>query len=74
MLDKRGIIQKINGFEVWAWAVMGCFNKYCMSYEPECLNNGFRKFYQNASNMTLNDKILCDSWAKSLIKQKLAGK
>jgi len=45
MLDKREIIKKINGFEVWAWAVMGCFNKYCMSYEPECLNNGFRKFY-----------------------------
>ncbi|CDW74092.1 UNKNOWN [Stylonychia lemnae] len=73
MLEKRGIIKKINGFEVWAWAVMGCFNKYCMSYEPECLNNGFRKFYLKASAMTQNDIIMCDTWAKSLIKQKQGG-
>lgn len=52
MLDTKGYIKKIKNFEVWAWAVMGCFNKYCMSYEPECLNKGLRKFYIKAAAMT----------------------
>lgn len=69
MLETRGIIKKINLFEVYAWAVLGCFNKYCMSYEPDCLNNGFRKFYIRAADMTENDLIMCDIWTKTLIKQ-----
>ena len=69
MLEKRGIIKKYNYFETLAWAVMGCFNKYCMSYEPECLNPGFRKFYLKAADMQKNDIILCDAWAKTLLKQ-----
>ncbi len=44
----------------------GAFNKYCMSYEPDCLNNGLRKFYLKASAMTKNDIVLCDIWAKAL--------
>jgi hypothetical protein len=52
MLEKRGIIKKINNFEVFAWCSMACFNKYCMSYEPDCLNKGFRNFYLKASAMT----------------------
>jgi hypothetical protein len=68
MLEQRGIIKKLNYFETWAWAVMGCFNKYCNAYEPDCLNPGLRKFYTKASDMTTNDLILCDAWAKSIMK------
>lgn len=69
MLEKRGFIKKINYFETFAWAFMGCFNKYCMSYEADCLNPGFRKFYIKAAAMTRNDIDLCDIWAKTLLKQ-----
>ena len=69
MLEKRGVLKKINYFDVFAWCVMACFNKYCMSYEPECLNKGFRNFYLKAANMSKNDILLCDAWAKSLAKQ-----
>ena len=68
MLERHGIMKKINYFEVFAWAVMGCFNKYCMSYEPDCLNKGLIKFYLKASAMTHNDIILCDAWARTLIR------
>ena len=68
MLEKRGIIKTINYFETFLWAICGCFNKYCMSYEPECLNPGLRKFYIKAAAMTQNDLILCDAWAKTLLK------
>lgn len=68
MLERHGIMKKINYFEVFAWAFMGCFNKYCMSYEPDCLNKGLVKFYLKASAMTHNDIILCDVWARTLIK------
>lgn len=43
-----------------AWSVFGCFNKYCMTFEPELLNKELRKFYLKASAMTKNDIILCD--------------
>ena len=42
---------------------MGCFTKYCMSCEPECLNDGFRGFYHKYSKMTRNDTDLCTVWA-----------
>ena len=51
------------------WVGSGAFNMYCMSYEPDCLNRGMRKFYLKASAMTKNDIILCDVWAKMLEKQ-----
>ena len=69
MLESHGLIKKIKNFEVWAWAVMGCFNKYCMSYEPDCLNKGLRKFYLKAADMSRNDIILCDAWATRLKNQ-----
>jgi len=69
MLEARGYIKKYNYFETFAWAIMGTFNKYCNAYEPDCLNPGLRKFYTKASDMTKNDIILCDAWAKSLLKQ-----
>ncbi len=69
MLESRGIIKKYNYFETFAWAFMGTFNKYCNAYEPENLNPSFRKFYNRAADMSKNDLILCDAWAKSLLKQ-----
>ena len=69
MLEVRNLFKKIKYGEVAMWSVMGCFNKYCMSYEPECLNNSFRNFYIKASAMTKNDLIVCDIWAETLRKQ-----
>ena len=71
MLDKRGIFKKIKYGEVGIWSVVACFNKYCLSYEQDCLNPGLSKFYIKASDMTKNDLIMCDIWAKSLIKKAL---
>jgi hypothetical protein len=45
MLQKRGLFKKFAYGEVISWAIMGCFTKYCMSCEPECLNDSFRGFY-----------------------------
>jgi hypothetical protein len=45
---------------------MGAFNKYCMSFEPECLNPGFRSFYHKYSGMTRNDTELCGLWTQRL--------
>lgn len=63
MLEKRGLITKFKYGEVIAWVLMGCFNKYCMSFEPELLNDSFRGFYHKYSAMTRNDTELCGLWA-----------
>jgi hypothetical protein len=66
VLDTNNIVKKVKYGEVMLWTMFGTFNKYCMSFEPELLNNGLRKFYLYASAMTKNDIILCDVWAKML--------
>lgn len=66
MLEKREIFKKVKYGEVAMWSVMACFNKYCMSYEGDCLNPSFRRFYLKAADMTKNDVLLCDLWAKRL--------
>jgi hypothetical protein len=66
MLDVRGIFKKFSYGEFIPWVFAATFNKYCMSYEPECLNNGFRKFYLKAAAMTYNDIKLTEVWAKML--------
>lgn len=66
MLDTRGIFKKFKYGELIPW-IMGCtFTKYCMAWEPECLNGPFKKFYLKAANMTYNDIKLCDTWAEML--------
>jgi hypothetical protein len=52
MLDSRGIIKNFNNSEVLFWSVQATFTKYCMSYEPELLNPGFKKMYLKTGNMT----------------------
>ena len=62
VLKKRGLNLRFKYGEVFVWAVMGCFNKYLMSYEPECLNPSFRAFYWTYSQMTRNDFDLLQLW------------
>lgn len=66
MLDSRGIFKKFKYGELIPWIGASSFTMYCMGWEPDCLNNSFRKFYLKASAMTTNDIILCDVWAKML--------
>lgn len=71
ILDSRNIIKKIKYGEVMLWAIAGTFNKYCMSFEPYCLNDSFRKFYIRAAAMTKVDVQLCDIWAKMVENGKI---
>lgn len=71
MIEKKGIMNKIKYSEILMWTIMGCFNKYCMSFEPDCLNNSFRKFYLKASCMTPNDVELCNIWAEMVKNGKI---
>lgn len=72
MLDSRGIIKKFKHAEVLFWSVQATFTKYCMSYEPELLNAGFKKMYLKTGNMTKNEIILCDIWERMLANGKTA--
>jgi ribosomal protein L20 len=45
---------------------MGCFNKYLMSFEPECLSSSFRSFYHKYSAMTKNDTDFCALWIQRM--------
>ena len=58
--------KRITYGEVLLWIVSATFNMYCMGWEPDCMNNSFRRFYMKASAMTKNDALLCDVWAKML--------
>jgi hypothetical protein len=62
VLKKRGLDLRFKYGEVVVWSIMGCFNKYLMSYEPECLNPSFRAFYWKYSQQTRNDFELCGLW------------
>lgn len=46
-----------------SWALMLCFNKYLMSFEPELLNDSVRGFFLKYSGMTKNDTELCGLWS-----------
>jgi hypothetical protein len=63
LLQKRGLFYKFPYGEVLTWALMGTFTKYCMSYEPECLNESFRGFYHRYSAMSDNDTEFCTLWS-----------
>jgi len=68
-MEKHGIRCKIPYGEQLVFSIAGCFNKYSMAYEQELLNPGLRKFYENASLMSKNDKILIECWHKMLQNQ-----
>ncbi|CDW79410.1 UNKNOWN [Stylonychia lemnae] len=69
MLERRGIIKKYDYFEVLLWNIMITFNQYTVSYEADVMNPTFLKFQHRFSQMTKNDILLCDLWAKSLLIQ-----
>ena len=71
MLEKRGIIKKFDYFEVLLWNIMITFNQYTVSYEADVMNPSWVKFQHKFSRMTKNDILLCDLWAKSLIKNEV---
>jgi hypothetical protein len=71
MLDTRNIFKKVKYGEVLLWTIGGTFNKYCMSFEPDCLTPSFRNFYQKAAAMTKNDIKLCDIWSKMVEQGKI---
>jgi hypothetical protein len=71
MLDVREIFKKIAYGEVAIFTTMGTFLKYCMSYETDCLDPAFAKFYATASAVTKNDLKLIEIWNLSLKGGKL---
>ena len=62
VLKKRGIDLRFKYGEVVIWSIMGCFNTYLNSYEPECLNPSFRAFYWKYTQQTRADFELCGLW------------
>ena len=71
ILDSRGIFKKFKYGEVLVWTISGTFNKYCMSFEPDCLAPSIRNFYTKASLMTKEDIRLCEIWAEMVKKGKI---